>query len=192
MPNPAAISADGWWPDAHMMPSPNHSPRPNRNDISLVVLHNISLPPFEYGGTAVEELFTNRVRPEVSPFFAQLTQLRVSSHFFIRRCGAAVQFVSCLDAAHHAGVSQFRGREGCNAFSVGIELEGCDFEPFAEAQYRTLFRLLHALVNAYPVAAVIGHSHIAPDRKTDPGHFFDWQRLAENGFPVAAEVSALS
>ena len=154
----------------------------------MVVLHNISLPPFEYGSGAVADLFANRIRPEADPFFPQLTALRVSSHFVIERNGRVLQLVSCADAAHHAGVSAFRGRSGCNAFSVGIELEGCDFEAFTEAQYQALLPLLHALLAAYPVEAVIGHQHIAPGRKSDPGHFFDWPLLAAAGLPVAAEV----
>ena len=116
--------------------------------------------------------------------FSVIHTLRVSSHFLITREGEAVQFVSCDDMAYHAGVSSFRGREKCNAFSVGIELEGCDFEPFAEVQYQTLETLLQALIGHYPITAVTGHQDIAPDRKTDPGHFFDWQRLQAAGFPV--------
>ncbi|MDO4693439.1 MAG: 1,6-anhydro-N-acetylmuramyl-L-alanine amidase AmpD [Eikenella sp.] len=180
----------GRWQQAVQQHSPNCAPRPEGETVSLVVLHNISLPPFEYGGAAVETLFTNRIDPDAHPFFSRLAQLRVSSHFLIERNGRTVQFVSCDDAAYHAGVSAFRGRPACNAFSIGIELEGCDFEPFAEAQYAALLPLLHSLVRTYPIAAVIGHQHIAPGRKSDPGHFFDWTLLQAAGLPVAEEVFA--
>lgn len=181
---------NGWWKSAQQMPSPNYSPRPDDTPISLVVLHNISLPPFEYGTGAVFDLFLNRIQPDAHPFFAQLENLRVAAHFFIERDGAVTQFVACDQAAYHAGVSQFRGRTGCNAFSIGIELEGCDFEPFEAAQYRVLSELLRDLQAAYPIEAIIGHQHIAPERKTDPGPFFDWTHLQNQGFPVAAEVFA--
>lgn len=174
----------GRWQGAAQLVSPNCSSRPEGTRVSLVVLHNISLPPFRYGSGAVADLFANRLDPRAHPFFEQIQHLRVSSHFFITRQGETVQFVSCDDIAYHAGVSSFRGRERCNEFSVGIELEGCDFEPFEPAQYDALTELLHALCSRYPIEAVTGHQDIAPDRKTDPGHFFDWQRLAAQGFPV--------
>lgn len=174
----------GRWQGAEQLESPNFSPREAGSEVSLVVLHNISLPPFEYGSDAVQRLFTNRIDPAAHPFFAQIAGLRVSSHFFIARSGRVQQFVSCDDAAYHAGVSSFRGRDKCNGFSVGIEIEGCDFEPFTEAQYAALETLLAALMRAYPIRAVTGHQDIAPQRKTDPGHFFDWPRLIRTGFPV--------
>ena len=174
----------GRWRHAVQRFSPNCCPRPEGETVSLAVLHNISLPPFCYGTGAVEKLFANRIDPAEHPFFDQIKDLRVSSHFFIARTGETMQFVSCDETAYHAGVSQFGGRPQCNRFSVGSELEGCDFEPFAAAQYAALFRLLRALSAAYPIAAVTGHQDIAPSRKTDPGHFFDWQRLAAEGFPV--------
>ena len=174
----------GRWQGAEQLDSPNFSPREAGSEVSLVVLHNISLPPFEYGSDAVQRLFTNRIDPAAHPFFAQIAGLRVSSHFFIARSGRVQQFVSCDDAAYHAGVSSFRGREKCNGFSVGIEIEGCDFEPFAQEQYAALETLLAALMRAYPIRAVTGHQDIAPQRKTDPGHFFDWPRLIRTGFPV--------
>lgn len=175
---------NGRWQGARQAFSPNFHPRETGDAVSLVVLHNISLPPFEYGTGAVEKLFTNQIRHEEHPFFSLIHTLRVSSHFFISREGETVQFVSCSDTAYHAGVSSFHGREKCNAFSVGIELEGCDFEPFSEAQYRALENLLSALCRQYPIEAVTGHQDIAPGRKTDPGHFFDWQRIEKMGFPV--------
>ncbi|QNT59499.1 N-acetylmuramoyl-L-alanine amidase family protein [Neisseria musculi] len=174
----------GWWLPARRADSPNFSPRENGETVSLVVLHNISLPPFEYGTGAVEKLFTNRINPKEHPFFSAIHPLRVSSHFFIDRKGAAVQFVSCDDAAYHAGVSSFRGRGKCNAFSIGIELEGCDFEPFTDVQYQSLNILLRALAARYPIEAVTGHQYIAPGRKSDPGHFFDWVRVAEGGIAI--------
>lgn len=182
--NPALLWQQGRWLHARQAYSPNCEPRPEGEAVSLVVLHNISLPPFEYGSNTVEQLFTNRINPEEHPFFSVIHTLRVSSHFFITRTGEAVQFISCDDMAYHAGASSFRGRQKCNLFSVGIELEGCDFEPFAEAQYQTLHALLSDLQRNYPIEAVTGHQDIAPDRKTDPGHFFDWPRLIAAGFPV--------
>ena len=180
----------GWWQPARRLDSPNFGPRPAGEAASLVVLHNISLPPFEYGNGAVEKLFTNQINPAEHPFFSILTELRVSSHFLITREGEAVQFVSCNDMAYHAGVSAFRGREKCNAFSIGIELEGCDFEPFSDLQYPCLDKLLRALMAQYPISAVCGHQDIAPGRKSDPGHFFDWARLAAAGFPLARPIDA--
>lgn len=162
---------------ATQLHSPNFSSRPDDVRVSLIVLHNISLPPFQYGSNAVAQLFTNQIHAEDDPFFVQLTDLRVSSHFFIRRTGEIQQFVSCDDMAYHAGISQFHGQEKCNAFSIGIEIEGCDFEPFTAAQYTALNQLLPEICAAYPIEAITGHQHIAPNRKTDPGPFFDWQQI---------------
>lgn len=175
---------NGWHIRAQALFSPNCEPRPENMPITLVVLHNISLPPFEYGSNAIGDLFTNQICADADPFFAQLVDLRVSSHFVITRAGCLQQFVSCDEMAYHAGVSQFHGREKCNHFSVGIELEGCDFEPFTEAQYATLLPLLHDLCAHYPINAITGHQDIAPARKTDPGHFFDWARLQHAHLPV--------
>lgn len=182
--NAACSWQQGRWQLARQAFSPNFEPRPANETISLVVLHNISLPPFEYNNGAIEKLFTNQIHPDEHPFFSVIHTLRVSSHFLITREGEAIQFVSCDDMAYHAGVSSFQGREKCNHFSIGIELEGCDFEPFTEMQYRTLHQLLTALQANYPINAITGHQDIAPDRKTDPGHFFDWPRLIAAGFPV--------
>ncbi|UOP04132.1 1,6-anhydro-N-acetylmuramyl-L-alanine amidase AmpD [Conchiformibius kuhniae] len=178
----------GRWSAAEQWVSPNFCPRPDGERVFLVVLHNISLPPFVYGSGAAARLFANTLDTAADPFFAQLADVRVSAHFVITRCGRTLQFVSCDDMAYHAGVSRFCGRERCNAFSVGIELEGCDFEPFAPAQYAALRALLQALCAAYPITAVCGHQDIAPQRKTDPGHFFDWQRLEDWGMPVKRDV----
>lgn len=179
MMSSSTLWQDGRWQVATQRFSPNCCARPHGETVNLVVLHNISLPPFEYGTGAVEKLFTNQISGSEHPFFVQLVDLRVSSHFFITRQGEVVQFVSCNDMAYHAGVSQFRGREKCNAFSIGIELEGCDFEPFAAAQYPALIELLQAICAVYPIDAITGHEHIAPNRKTDPSAFFDWTKLVD-------------
>ncbi|MBN3725989.1 1,6-anhydro-N-acetylmuramyl-L-alanine amidase AmpD [Burkholderia sp. Ac-20379] len=176
-----AIGEDGWVRGARHAPSPNHEERPAGAIPSLVVVHNISLPPGEFGGEAIEALFQNRLDCDAHPYFdANLRGLRVSAHFLIRRDGELVQFVSCDARAWHAGVSNFLGRERCNDFSVGIELEGADDQPFEPAQYATLATLTRALAARYPVEAVAGHSDIAPGRKTDPGPCFDWQRYASD------------
>lgn len=175
----------GWLAGITHTESPNFSMRPEGEIVDLVVIHNISLPPFEYGSGAVSALFTNRIAEHGKhPFYSLLGNLRVSSHFFIDREGEVVQFVSCNNMAYHAGISSFEGREQCNRFSIGIEMEGCDFEPFTEAQYITLEALLHNICTVYPIKAITGHQHIAPYRKTDPGHFFDWQRLKQAGFCI--------
>lgn len=173
----------GWLTAAERLSSPNFDPRPS-GPVRLVVLHNISLPPFEYGSGAIAALFQNRIDPQAHPFFPQLTTLRVCSHFVIERSGRLLQFVSCDDAARHAGVSSYKGHSRCNDFSIGIELEGCDFEPFAETQYAVLLTLLKAIFTHYPIEAVCGHQHIAPNRKSDPGHFFEWERLKAAHIPL--------
>ena len=172
------IGVDGWLDGVRRVPSPNFDTRPADTAIELVVIHNISLPPGCYGGGYVARLFTNTLDPAADPYFAKIAAMCVSAHVLIERDGSVTQFVSFLDRAWHAGASTFEGRLRCNDFSVGIELEGTDFEPFAEVQYSNLNRLLTALQIAYPIRALRGHSHIAPDRKTDPGPFFDWRRIA--------------
>lgn len=163
--------------DALFIESPNQDHRPPDGKITLIVIHNISLPPQHYGGDGVIRLFTNQLDPEAHPYYAEIHQLRVSSHFFIRRDGSLLQFVPCQRRAWHAGKSNWQGRENCNDFSIGVELEGSDFDAFEAPQYIMLNRLLVALQQGYPIAAIIGHSDIAPGRKTDPGPFFDWSRL---------------
>ena len=175
--NAFRIDADGILSVARQIPSSNYDERAPGLPIELVVIHNISLPPGQFGGNGVVELFTNCLDPAQHPYYQEIHQLRVSSHFFIRRDGELIQFVSCLKRAWHAGVSQWQGRERCNDFSIGIELEGDDESPFEEAQYMVLARLLDALRAAYPIAGVAGHSDIAPGRKTDPGPFFDWNKV---------------
>ena len=164
----------GWCREAVRIESPNCDDRPDNVVPDLLVIHNISLPPGEFGGQFIADLFTNRLDFDAHPYFDQLRALRVSAHFLIRRDGGLIQFVSADRRAWHAGVSSFAGREKCNDFSIGIELEGTDFEPFAEVQYQALAALTVALHYRYPLAAAMGHEHIAPVRKTDPGPFFDW------------------
>ena len=172
-----AVGADGWVAGVRVLRSPNADARPPDMAITLVVIHNISLPAGRYGGGNVERLFTNRIECGVDPYLDRLQFARVSSHFLIDRDGGSVQFVSCLDRAWHAGASTWRGRSRCNDYSIGIELEGSDFELYAAAQYVTLNALLTALSAAYPLEAVVGHSDVAPGRKTDPGPYFEWANL---------------
>ncbi len=175
--SPWTLDAEGWVTAARRVPSPNCDDRPAGEAIVLVVIHNISLPPGEFGGAAIEALFTNRLDPAAHPYYASLKDLRVSAHFLIRRDGELIQFVPCSKRAWHAGESCWRGRQRCNDFSLGIELEGSDDLPFTDAQYAVLAELLAALRTAYPLEAAAGHSDIAPGRKTDPGPYFDWGRV---------------
>ena len=161
---------------AAQVPSPNCDERPEGTVITLLVVHNISLPPGCFGGPAIAELFTNRLDPDAHPYFATVAPLRVSAHFVIGREGVLTQFVPCARRAWHAGASSWRGRENCNDFSVGIELEGSDDVPYEDAQYDMLGRLTRALCRRYPIVDLAGHSDIAPGRKTDPGPAFDWPR----------------
>ena len=176
---PTAPSAwrDGWLRGAERVVSPNCAPRPIGVAIDLVVIHSISLPPGEYGGDAVERLFTNRLDWDAHPYFATIRGLRVSAHFFVRRHGAVLQFVSCDEQAWHAGRSDWRGRGDCNPYSIGIELEGLEGQRFETAQYERLQSLIRDLAGHYPVACVTGHQHVAPGRKLDPGGGFDWHAL---------------
>lgn len=174
-----AIGADGWWPPARLYQSPNRNARPAGAAVELIVLHNISLPAGQFGGPHIADLFSNRVDFHADPSFADLRGLEVSSHFLVRRDGRVLQFVSCEERAWHAGISSFDGRENCNDFSVGIEIEGSDFVAFSPAQYDSVAALIAALVARYPIAAIAGHQHIAPGRKSDPGPCFDWANLQE-------------
>lgn len=174
-----AIDADGWCAGARRLPSPNFDLRPAGTVVDLLVIHNISLPPGQFGGPYIAALFANALDHDAHPYFDQLRPLRVSAHFLILRTGELVQFVSADARAWHAGVSRFGDRERCNDFSIGIELEGSDFVPFELAQYRTLAALTQALLHRYPLISVLGHEHIAPGRKTDPGPFFDWPMYQE-------------
>lgn len=180
-------SSGGWLATATHLPSPNFGPRPDGVEISLVVIHNISLPPEEFGGEFVEQFFLNRLDPAAHPYFATIAEVQVSAHFYVRRDGRVIQFVDCDERAWHAGRSVWGGQENCNDYSVGIELEGSDSQAFTEAQYAALWSLLDALRARYPIAAIAGHSDIAPGRKTDPGACFDWaavrRRYAELALP---------
>lgn len=157
--------------------SPNCDDRPPNTEITLVILHSISLPPGEYGGDSIERFFTNRLDPNAHPYFKQIEGLKVSSHFLIRRDGEVVQFVPVERRAWHAGVSSWRGRERCNDFAVGIELEGTDEDVFTDSQYQGLVGLIGDLRKSLPLRDVAAHSDVAPGRKTDPGPQFDWARL---------------
>lgn len=172
------LDAQGWLEGARRVPSANCDARPAGEAVRLVVIHNISLPPGEFGGSGVEALFTNRLDAEEHPYYAGIRDLRVSAHFFIRRDGELVQFVPCGLRAWHAGASSWRGRQRCNDFSIGIELEGSDELPFSDAQYAALNRLLAVLAGRYAIEGLAGHADIAPGRKTDPGPHFDWKRVA--------------
>jgi AmpD protein len=159
-------------------PSPNADDRPETANIELLVIHAISLPPGQFGGAGIECLFSNTLDPSEHPYYASIAGLRVSAHVLIRRDGRLLQFVPFIRRAWHAGASVWRGRERCNDFSIGIELEGCDDMPFADDQYHVLAQLIEALKSRYPISEVVGHSDIAPGRKTDPGPCFDWGRLS--------------
>jgi AmpD protein len=174
-----AIGADGWCEQARREPSPNFDARAPGETVNLLVIHNISLPPGRFGGTEIIDLFRNRLDCDAHPYFDRLRALRVSAHFLIRRDGALIQFVSGDARAWHAGVSSFGGRERCNDFSIGIELEGTDEIPFTSPQYDVLAGLTQALCRRYAIADVAGHQHIAPQRKTDPGPCFDWPRYRQ-------------
>ena len=167
----------GWLRGARRIDSPNADARPEGVAVDLLIVHNISLPPGRFGGEGVERLFTNTLDATAHPFYATLRGLEVSAHFFVRRSGALLQFVSCERRAWHAGASSWKGRERCNDFSIGVELEGTDTRPYTVRQYARLARLIALLSTRYPIADVAGHSHVAPGRKTDPGPAFDWRRL---------------
>ena len=170
---------DGWLLQARAAPSPNFGTRPAGRPVDLIVLHSISLPPGQYGGPEIEQLFCNRLDWDAHPYFQAMRGLEVSSHFLIRRDGELVQFVSCDDRAWHAGRSSWRGRDNCNDDSIGIELEGLEGGSFESAQSRVLIRLCQVLARRYPIAHIAGHEHVAPGRKQDPGAGFDWQRLQQ-------------
>jgi N-acetyl-anhydromuramoyl-L-alanine amidase len=161
---------------ARFIASPNADEREPGTAIELLVIHSISLPPGEFGGPGIIDLFTNRIDPAAHPYYRGIAGLRVSAHFLVRRDGEVIQFVACSKRAWHAGASHWHGRSRCNDFSVGIELEGADEISFEDAQYEELGRLARALKTAYPIAASVGHCDIAPGRKTDPGPRFDWAR----------------
>lgn len=164
------------------IPSPFHNERPNQTIVDLLVIHNISLPPGQFGTGKVEEFFTGKLNSEEHPFFEEIKDLQVSAHYFIDRTGSVIEFVDPDQRAWHAGVSSWHGRENCNDFSIGIELEGTDSQPYSDAQYFSLTQLVELLMTRYPAISaerIVGHCDIAPTRKTDPGESFDWQRFRE-------------
>jgi AmpD protein len=176
------MSEHGWLPGARRCPSPNRDPRPAGCPVDLLVIHNISLPPEKFGGPWIEDLFLNRLDPAAHPYFAEIAALQVSAHLLIRRDGELIQFVPLQERAWHAGASCFAGREQCNDYSIGIELEGSDQQPFTDAQYASLARVSSDIMVRYPaidIGRIAGHSDIAPGRKTDPGPYFDWQRFRQ-------------
>ncbi len=173
-------TATGTLQEARKVASCNCDSRPDDEDISLIVIHNISLPPGEFGGPYIDQLFTNQLDPDTHPYFREIHELRVSSHLLIRRDGQLIQYVPFHQRAWHAGVSEYCGRERCNDFSIGIELEGTDELPFEDIQYTQLAKIIIELRRCYPAIAkdaITGHSDIAPGRKTDPGPAFDWAYL---------------
>lgn len=170
----------GWLQAARHCPSPNSGLRPAGAQIDLIVIHSISLPPGVYGGPEVEQLFTNRLDWDAHPYFQQIRGMEVSAHFFIRRDGELVQFVSTDARAWHAGPSSWRGRDNCNDDSIGIELEGLEGERFEIQQYEVLANLCASLAERYPIAHLAGHEHIAPGRKQDPGPGFEWTRIQQS------------
>jgi len=175
----SALWSAGWYQHAVPLASPNFELRPTQTVVDLVVLHSISLPPGEYGGDAVGHLFCNQLDLSQHPYFQSLAGLRVSSHFYIRRHGELLQFVSADDRAWHAGVSSYGKSNNCNDNSIGIELEGIEGGLFEHDQYETLMALCSAILQRYPIAAIAGHEHVAPGRKTDPGTGFDWFLLQQ-------------
>ena len=170
----AAAWDEGWLRGVRRCASPNFGERPAGMAVDLVLIHSISLPPGEYGGDEIEQLFTNRLDFDAHPYYQQIRGLQVSAHFVVRRDGEVLQFVSCDARAWHAGPSSWQGRSDCNDFSIGIELEGLEGETFEPEQYETLVGLVAAIAQRYPIAHLAGHEHIAPGRKQDPGPGFDW------------------
>ncbi len=172
-----SINKSGFIDKAKIILSPNFDNRPTKSTISLIVIHNISLPPGIYEGKYIFDLFTNKLSPDDHEYFRSITNLKVSSHFLIRRDGSLFQFVSCLDRAWHAGESTWRGINNCNDFSIGIELEGSNYDAFETNQYDCLKELIQCLIKEYPIISIAGHSDIAPSRKTDPGPYFKWDKI---------------
>lgn len=174
------VDADGYVDEARCVASGNCDERPQGEAITLLVIHNISLPPGEFGGDGIVRLFTNTLDAAAHPYYETLVGTRVSAHFLVRRTGELLQFVPCAKRAWHAGASSWRGRERCNDYSIGIELEGSDDIPYTEAQYRVLAETIREIQQHFPAISdqrITGHCDIAPGRKTDPGPAFDWPRL---------------
>jgi AmpD protein len=176
LPQRLRINNEGLVEGIRSIPSPNFDERPAGSAIDLLVIHHISLPPGEFGGPGIVELFTNRLDPAAHPYYATVAGTKVSAHFLIRRDGELLQFVPCGGRAWHAGESSWKGRARCNDFSIGVELEGAGDVPFTDAQYDQLAALTRAMKARYPIRDIVGHSDVAPGRKTDPGPRFDWAR----------------
>jgi AmpD protein len=174
-----SIDPNGWLGSAKHVASPNYDERPQGMLVDTVVIHHISLPEGKFGGTAIEAFFTNQLDPNEDPYFQDIAHMEVSAHFLIKREGELIQFVSTLKRAWHAGQSELLGRERVNDFSIGIEMEGTGEVPFTEQQYQTLNRLIQAIQTSHDIQYFVGHSDISPDRKTDPGPFFDWKYVSE-------------
>ncbi len=181
--HPTEIDNNGWIINGlEIIPSPNFDSRPAQTEISLLVIHNISLPPGQFGGQHIPDFFCNRLNSNEHPYFAQIENIKVSAHFLLGRNGEMIQFVSVLERAWHAGVSEFCGHSRCNDFSIGIELEGTDSIPYEQRQYERLGQLTNCIMRAFPAITtdrVVGHSDIAPNRKTDPGPAFDWRQFKQ-------------
>ncbi len=176
------IAPAPWLPGVRRCYSPNFDQRPAGAEIELLVLHNISLPPDRFGTQCIEAFFCNCLDPDADPYFRTISDLRVSSHFLIDRRGQCTQFVSTADRAWHAGASEYSGRQRCNDFSIGIEMEGADLIPYTQAQYASVAALCATLISQFPklnANTIVGHSDIAPDRKTDPGDAFEWSYFQE-------------
>ena len=179
------IDTQGWFVNARRVPSPNFNDRPNSKDVSLLVIHNISLPPEQFGSSDICDFFTNCLDVSAHPYFEEIAELQVSSHLLIDREGKIIQFVSFDDRAWHAGQSCFDGVDNCNDYGIGIELEGADEVPYTSSQYQALIGVTRALLLRYPTIIkqrIVGHSDISPGRKTDPGPAFDWQRYFSDIF----------
>ena len=171
------INDEGFVKNVKFLPSPNYDSRPKNSIISLLVIHNISLPPNKYGGKYIEQFFTNQLDFSEDPYFQKIKNLKVSPHFVINRVGRLIQFVSCRDRAWHAGTSEWRGEKKCNDYSIGIELEGSDHIKYTKLQYKKLNQLIDCLTAKYDIKDVVGHCNIAPGRKTDPGPLFNWDLI---------------
>lgn len=173
------IIEQGWLTHTKKVISPHFDKRPDPQDISLLVIHYISLPPEQFGGGYIDHFFQGILNPDIHPYFQEIHQIRVSAHCLITREGRLTQYVNFNDRAWHAGLSYFEGRDKCNDFSIGIELEGSNSQPFTDAQYQCLVELTHLIMQAYPQITpqrIVGHCHISPGRKIDPGQYFDWQK----------------
>ncbi|WP_439239903.1 1,6-anhydro-N-acetylmuramyl-L-alanine amidase AmpD [Lonepinella sp. BR2474] len=173
------VNVQGWLKNIRHLPSPHFDSRPDPQDISLLVIHYISLPPEQFGGGFVDDFFLGKLDPTVHPYFEDIYQVRVSAHFFIERDGRITQYVSLQDRAWHAGLSSFQGRDKCNDYAIGIELEGSNEQPFTEAQYKELAEITRQIMAIYPKITadrIVGHCDISPERKIDPGQYFDWDK----------------